>query len=68
MAAAVKKAREVCLPDARVRKEWIQKLNMARVYMLGYEGELEDLARGRMLEFKFLRIAIERWGAEHGDA
>jgi hypothetical protein len=65
---AIKKAREVCLPDPATRRSWLHKLNSARVYMLSYEGTLSDLARGRMLDFKFIRIAIERWGAEHGDA
>lgn len=65
---AIKRAREICLPDSRVRKQWIQKLKMASIFMLGYQGELSDLARGRMLDFKFIRIAIERWEPDHGDA
>lgn len=68
LSAAIRKAWEVCLPDGRVREEWLHKLDMARAYMDGYEGELAEKANGRMLEFKFLRIAIERWGAEHGNA
>ena len=65
---AIKTAIEVCLPDKTVRKKWIKRLEMARVFMLGFEGEPARIANGRMLEFKFLRIAIERWGSEHGDA
>jgi hypothetical protein len=65
---AIKTAYEVCLPDPDTRAKWIQKLKMARVYMLSCSGELASLANGRMLEFKFIRIAIERWGNEHGNA
>lgn len=65
---AIKRAMEVCLPDPDVRRDWIKKLNSAIIYMTNYQGALSDLARGRMLDFKFIRIAIERWGAEHGDA
>src|SRR5687767_5777227 len=56
---AVKLAYDLCLPDPLVRKRWIAKLNSATVHMLGYRGELISLARGRMAEFKFLRLAIE---------
>jgi hypothetical protein len=59
---AIKAVYEECLPDASMRRRWIQRLEMARVFMLDYYGELHGLANGRMLEFKFLRIAIERWG------
>ena len=40
---------------------------MARVHMLGYEGEPANKARGRMLEFKFIRIALQRWEDELTD-
>src|SRR6516165_8923733 len=36
--AAIKKAWEECLPDPSMRKRWMQRLEMARVYMLGYSG------------------------------
>jgi hypothetical protein len=65
---AIKAAFEECLADPIVRKHWIKKLEMARVYMIGFEGKFASLARGRMLEFKFLRIAIQRWGDQHGNA
>ena len=65
---AIKTALEVCLPDRAVRTKWIKRLEMARVCMLGFEGQPARKANGRMLEFKFLRIPIERWGTEHGDA
>lgn len=58
---AMKIAYEECLPDPFMRKRWIQRLEMARVFMLSYPGELHSLANGRMLEFKFIRIAIARW-------
>jgi hypothetical protein len=65
---AIRTASTVCLADPETRRAWIEKLESARAYMLGIRGELADLARGRMLEFKFLRIAIQRWGDEHGNA
>jgi hypothetical protein len=65
LAAALKIVREECLPDAATRQRWIERLEKATVFMLGYAGDLHDLANGRMLEFKFIRIAIERWGT-HG--
>ncbi len=65
---AIRTAFAECLPDRDTRKNWIKKLEMARAYMLGFQGELASLANGRMLEFKFLRIAIQRWGDQHGNA
>jgi len=56
---AIKIAEEKCLPNPRVRKRWIQRLQMARLLMMNYPNNTS--ANGRMLEFKFLRIAIERW-------
>ena len=56
------------MPDADTRRKWIRRLEMARVYMLGYEGEPANKGRGRMLEFKFIRIALLRWEDENGDA
>jgi hypothetical protein len=63
---AIRTVYERCLPDPAIRGRWIQRLKMASVFMLTYQGALESLANGRMLEFKFLRIAIERW-ENHGD-
>lgn len=68
VAHALKVAWERCLPNPDVRKGWIKMIKGAQALMGNYDGALSDLARGRMLEFKFLLIAIERWGAEHGDA
>jgi hypothetical protein len=59
--AAIKSAYEDCLPNPAVRKRWMQRLDMARIFMLNYQGALYRKANGRMLEFKFLRIAIGRW-------
>jgi hypothetical protein len=65
---ATKAAYEKCLPDPEVRNRWIERLDAARLLMLGYSGALYSLANGRMAEFKFLRIAVERWGEQHGNA
>jgi len=59
--SAVRAAIERCLPDPTVRARWIQRLRGATTYMLNYDGELASLANGRMIEFKYLRLAIERW-------
>jgi hypothetical protein len=59
--AAVKAAYEDCLADGAVRQRWMTRLDMARIFMLNYRGRLYPKANGRMLEFKFLRIAIARW-------
>lgn len=63
---ALKTAREECLANPTVRRRWIQRLQMATVFMLDYSDEPRAKANGRMLEFKFLRIAIERLGP-HGN-
>lgn len=64
---AMKTAYEECLPDPATRARWIQRLKMATIFMLDYSGELHGLANGRMLEFRFIQIAINRWG-NHGNA
>lgn len=61
VAQALKTAREECLPHADVRKRWIRSLNQAINCMLSFEGEPSSLANGRMLEFRFLIIALERY-------
>jgi hypothetical protein len=58
---ATRMAQEECLPDPQVRKRWIRSLNQAMSYMLSFDGEPSTLANGRMLEFKFLIIALERY-------
>jgi len=62
---AIRTVYDTCLPDPSIRRRWIQRVEMARVFMLNYPGELRALANGRMLELKFIRVAIERWGKEH---
>ena len=61
VAEALKTAKENCLSDQKVRAGWIQSLNRATLYMLTFDGEPSTLANGRMLEFKFLIIALERY-------
>ena len=68
VARAIKIAWEKCLPDPEVRKRWIKRLESARIYMLDYQGVLSPLANGRMLDFKFIRIAIERLGKKYDDS
>ncbi len=59
--AALKTAREQCINDPDVRKSWIRSLKQAIRCMLSFDGELKKLANGRMLEFKFLIVALERY-------
>jgi hypothetical protein len=61
VANAIKIAYEICLANADVRNRWIQAARRATSYMLGVQGELQDLARGRMGEFRFLEAAINNW-------
>src|SRR5438046_469476 len=61
VAQALKTAEERCLPDQQTRLRWIRSLNQAIDYMLSFEGEPSTLANGRMLEFKFLILALERY-------
>ena len=65
--AAIRAAYERCLPDADMRRRWVQRLEMARIHMLGYDGDLASLANGRMFDFKMIRIAIQRWGEPHAN-
>jgi hypothetical protein len=59
VAGALKLAEE-CLLDPDVRRSWVGSLRRATRFMMSVEGVLSELARGRMLEFKFLIIALER--------
>jgi hypothetical protein len=68
LAAALKHIRENCLPNRKVRKRWISRLEMARQYMIDYRGELASLANGKMYDLKLIRIALERWGERHGNS
>ena len=67
-AKAIRTAVDVCLPNPDVRKTWIAAIRRAMLYMLGYEGDLEKLANGRMAEFTFLIIALERYEVRYDHA
>src|SRR5262245_55710699 len=62
---AVNKARKIaeqqCLADEQVRSRWIRSISQATRYMLSFDGEPSALANGRMLEFKFLILALKRY-------
>jgi hypothetical protein len=60
VAAAIKTATEECLEDPQVRARWIRSLRQGIRRMLSFDGEPSSLAKGRMLEFKFLILALER--------
>jgi len=48
------------LDDPTWRKKFRDALLQGREYLLGVDGELEDLARGRTCEFNYLLIALDR--------
>ena len=62
---AIRDAVLICLTDPRIREKWINRLDAAQLAMLGESGDLYYLARGRMAEFKFLKIAIRRWSNDN---
>lgn len=51
------------LGDAQWRRRLRRTVDQAMRYFKGYEGELQPLARGRLREFRFLAIALDRWEA-----
>jgi hypothetical protein len=51
-----------CLADPLVRAKWIKRIKSAMVLLGSESGALRDLARGRMAELNFLRVALERYG------
>jgi hypothetical protein len=59
---AVRHARGACLPDPAVRERWVRDARRAMGFMRTYRGELRPLANGRLLEFRFLILALERYG------
>jgi hypothetical protein len=65
---AIRIAREKCLPNPTVRQKWLKRLNSAIIMMIGVTGDYKKLANCRVLEFKFLRIALERWEVDHGNS
>jgi hypothetical protein len=65
---AIEIAFEKCLADAKVREKWIKRLNGSLPLLNDYPGVFKSKAHGRMAEFTFIRVAIERWGGKHGDS
>jgi hypothetical protein len=61
--AAIKRAIRDCLSNADVRHRWIRHIEGAMTNMLSDDSALRELARGRLREFNFLRIALLRYGA-----
>lgn len=58
---AIRIANRDCLPDPQVRERWLRDARRAMSFMRTYQGELEALANGRLLEFRFLILALERY-------
>lgn len=58
---AVRLATMQCLPDSAVRDKWVRDARRAMRFLRQYRGGLESLANGRLLEFRFLILALERY-------
>lgn len=58
--AAIRFAKEQCLPDPDVRSRWMRQIQRAMVFMVSERGALRRLATGRLAEIHFLRIALEK--------
>lgn len=56
--SAVEWVHKNCLADAKVKAQWHQTIEKAIDYLSGYNGELAQLARGRMAELTFLKRAL----------
>jgi hypothetical protein len=63
--AAIRFATDNCLPNDTVRGRWLRAIDRAMLFMIGYSGVLRPLANGRMVEFKFLKLAIQRYESWH---
>ena len=61
-AEAIKAAKiaESLLDDPAWRRRFRDALDRGREYLLGIDGELQDLARARTCELNYLLIAIDR--------
>jgi hypothetical protein len=57
---AIRTAIDDCLPDQRVRRQWIRSIDRAMVHLYSQSGRLRALALGRMAELHFLRTALRR--------
>ncbi len=58
---AIRIAGRDCLPDPQVRDRWLRDARRAMSFLRTYRGELEARANGRLLEFRFLIRALERY-------
>ena len=63
IAAAIRVAVRDCLTDPTHRARWRRDIGRAMRFLRTYTGALESLANGRLLEFRFLLIAIDRYGS-----
>jgi hypothetical protein len=61
VARAIKRAKVKCLEDSMTRQRWMRDADRAIEFMRQYDGVLASKARGRMFEFKMLRIALSRY-------
>jgi hypothetical protein len=57
---AIRIASNDCLPDQRVRRQWISSIERAMVHLFSQSGELRGVALGRLAELHSLRTALRR--------
>lgn len=56
--AAIRHAETNCLDDPAVRARWVEDIERAKLLLVSFEGDLHDLARGRLAEMHFLLAAL----------
>jgi hypothetical protein len=59
--AAIRRATRECLDDGQVRTRWSESIQRAKLHLISFEGELQPIARGRLMEMRFLEIALQRY-------
>lgn len=58
---AIRVANDQCLTNKTVRDNWLKAIESAMRLMISETGELRQLARGRLAELHFLRVALRRY-------
>jgi len=61
--AAIRTAKRDCITDPAHRARWRRDIERAMRFLRTYTGELASLANGRLFEFRFLIVALDRYGS-----
>jgi hypothetical protein len=57
---AIRAAIRDCLHDADVRAQWVKRISGAMLHLDGNRSGLRELAKGRLAELHYVRIALRR--------